>query len=131
MKKLFTLLACFLSLGFFSTATFAVTAEGTIDEVRICGTGLGGTDWRNAILFKLSTDQWFFSYANHSSGSNDYDSNFTYSHIMSAHSSRFKVKVNATENASDATSVFDCGVTPVAGLFNNNGDYISIIEFSE
>ena len=130
MKKITTLLIMLTSFLFFSTSALAVEAEGTIDEVRICGSGNGGTGWKNHVLFKLSTGQWFYSYANWAGVSHDYDGNFVYSHVMTAYSSRYKVKVKASH--APPAAGFDCGVGSVAaGLWDTSGDDIAITEYSQ
>lgn len=115
-----TILTCVLSLGFFSATTFAVEAEGTIDEIRGCGLG---NDWKHALFFKLSNGQWFSIFAKNQA--NDlYDDPYTFSLITTAYTSRLKVKVNFTHPGSTA-----CGLTSVAARGGNTNDYISLIEY--
>lgn len=127
MKKLTTLLTLLASFTFFSSSALAVEAEGTIDEVRVCGASSQG-NWINLTYFKLSTGQWFFILTNYLL--DDQDDNTTYSLVMTAYTSRYNVKVNANYKAGD-TAYNRCGVTPAAGLWSTEGDYIALKEYSE
>jgi hypothetical protein len=127
MKKLTTLLTLLASFIFFSSSVLAVEAEGTIDEVRVCGAGNG--TWVNFTYFKLSTNQWFFILTNFGP-SGDYDDNSAMSLVMTAYASRYKVKVNANYSVGDAAYNL-CGVMPAGGLWNVKGDYIALKEYSE
>jgi hypothetical protein len=127
MKKLTALLTLLASFTFFSSSVLAVEAEGTIDEVRVCGAK--NKNWINFTYFKLSSGQWFFILTNYAAASS-HDDNAAMSLVMNAYSSRYKVKVNANYKAGDA-SYNRCGVEPVAGLWNTEGDYIALIEYSQ
>jgi hypothetical protein len=131
MKKLTTLLMMLTSITFFSTSALAAEGEGTVDEVRVCTTG-SYPGWINFTYFKLSDGQWFVFHNNFggTASNSDIDMNATYSLVMSAYASRYKVKVNANYPVPSA-SYTKCGITPVAGLWNVGGDYIALKEYSE
>lgn len=130
MEKIITVLTFLVSLSLFSTVTFAATGEGTIDEIKVCGTGSGYAQpgWKNLLFFKLSDDQWFVTPLNHALNDADNDNNATYSIIMTAYSSRYKVKVNANYNVSSSWYQ-PCGITAVGGLRHLVGDYIALKEY--
>ncbi|MFT7387959.1 MAG: hypothetical protein ACI8VC_001203 [Candidatus Endobugula sp.] len=127
MKKLTTLLILLASFTFFSTSVLAVEAEGTIDEVRVCGAS--ANNWVNVTYFKLSTGQWFFIHTNYKDVA-DRDDNASMSVVMTAYSSRYRVKVNVNHGIGNA-KYNRCGITPAAGLWDAEGDYIAITEYSQ
>lgn len=125
MKKVIAILSCVLSLSFFGSVALAAIGEGTVDQIRVCGAS--GVGWNSVTYFKLSDGQWFWVYSNHKY--DDRDSNDVMSVIMSAHASRYKVKVDFTETHSGSLS--RCGVNAVSGFNWQEGDYIAIIEYDQ
>jgi hypothetical protein len=110
------------SFTFFSSSALAVEAEGTIDEVRVCGAE--NSNWVNVTYFKLSTGQWFFIFTNFAKLA-AYNYNAAMSLVMTAYTGRYKVKVNANVHVGNA-AYNRCGVTAAAGLWDAEGDYIAL-----
>lgn len=122
------ILSCILSLGFFSSSTLAVEAEGTIEEVRVCS--LSVAHWRGVTYFKISDGTWFYILT-HSSEGTDSDDNASLSVVMTAYASRFKVKVRATATSSATMSQDRCGVSNANVFWGVDGDYIALKEYVE
>lgn len=126
MKKLILLLVSTLTIGIFSSSALAVEAEGTVDEIRVCG--FSYNSWRNLTYFKLSSGDWFYILTNDTA--NPADDNATLSVVMSAYASRYKVKVNANWTHHPYSNE-RCGISGAVGFWNNDGDYIALKEYSE
>lgn len=128
MKQLISILACALTLGFFSAPTLALEAEGTIDEIRVCS--LNHVGWRNLVYVKLSTGDWFWILGNERDS--DGDDNMSFSIINTAYAARYKVKVKASWISGAAPfSDTRCGISGAPGFWHLNGDYIALKEYSE
>lgn len=119
-----TLIAVF-SLTMFSFNSLAAVGEGTINEIRVCGATSSGVN--SMTYFKLSDGQWFWIHTDFPSG--DQDGNDVMSVILSAHAARYKVKVNLTQQHAGHSA--RCNTNAVAGYAWSEGDFISIVEFSE
>jgi hypothetical protein len=81
------------------------------------------------LLMVVASFIFFSSAVFAAEGEGTIDMNTTYSLVMSAYSSRYKVKVNA--NYPVSSSYIKCGIAPVAGLWTRDGDYIALKEYSK
>lgn len=123
MKKLAALLAMLASFTFFSSSALAVEVEGTVDEVRVC---LSNSQyWSHYTFVKFSDGQWI-SFSTNYGVNGDYDDNASFSLIMTAYASRYKVKVKATGHQTTL-----CGITSAAGFHNTKDDYVALTEYSQ
>lgn len=123
MKKITLILIALL----FSPLSFAEYAKGTIEEVKICGTGnTGSYRWIRTLQFKVD-NKWFGTYADNffsGGGSTDLDNNQTTSLVMMAYAQNLVIEINATDIWSSIHKV--CG-SETGHIFDDNaGDYIKL-----
>ncbi len=122
-----SILIAIFSLALINSPAMALETEGTVEEIRVCGSGINPSSWVNFTYVRMSDGSWFHLYTN--SGAGDFDDNQSYSLVMSAYVSNLKVKVKATTPVSGA-SVPSCGLTtkPTVGFRSKNGDYIALVK---
>ena len=119
MKKIGFLLLTLI----FSPLSYALDAKGTIDEIKICGTGIKG--WIRTLQFKID-NKWFGTYSdyNYGVGSTDHDDDQSTSLIMMAYAQNAVVDVRFTTAWGSAHN--KCGVSQGATFRGNAGDYIKL-----
>lgn len=121
MKKIGFLLLTLI----FSPLSYALDAKGTIDEIKICGTGHTKTPrWIRTLQFKID-NKWFGTYSEyHNRDSSDYDNDQTTSLLMMAYAQNSIVEIRATDRWSDNHN--KCGITEGGVFHDNAGDYIKL-----
>ncbi len=123
MKKLALIFLLITPLTVFSSISSAVEVEGTIQEIRVCARATKA--WTHMTMLKMSGGEWVGMYSNYGQSA-DYDLNHSFSLLMSAYTSRLKVKLSGTYPPQT-----HCGITPVMVIGNNTNNYVAIIEYNQ
>lgn len=115
-------------LVFTSPFSYALQAQGVIEEIRVCGyANTGGNRWTRSLQFKVN-GLWFAILADYSGSSVNYfehDNSLTASLVMMAYSQQKVVEVNATDAWNSNFS--NCGASSSGAVFHDNpGDYIRL-----
>ncbi|MGF1763860.1 hypothetical protein [Aliivibrio kagoshimensis] len=113
----------FLLLMLFSTTVNAEYQKGTIDKIRMCGTGESG--WIRTVQFQIN-GKWFGTYADHhyGAGGTSYDNNQTTSMLFMAFSQAKVVEINA--NGGWDKYFTKCGQANGITFHGRGGDYIQL-----
>lgn len=127
--KTFLLSFVLLSTALLSVGSYAQSASGIVQEVKICGADNNPSSdnrWVRVVAFRIE-DKWFGIWHDRHGKSRDmfdYDNNGTFSLIMMAFSQSLQVNVRATDVWN---SKFE-QCAPAGHIFHDNpGDYIHII----
>lgn len=118
----FTILLLLVSL--FSFPSFAQSASGTVQEVKMCGAdNNSGTRWARIFTFKID-GKWFGIWQDRYGDVPDYDNNSSLSLIMMAFSQSLTVNIKATDKWHGK---FEKCAQSGAIFHDNPGDYIHIL----
>jgi hypothetical protein len=100
----------------------ALDGQGTVEQIKICGTGSGA--WLNYLFFRLSDGSWFGLYGHYYNGSSAQSATDTTasSAVYFAMASKIPLKVRATYS-----NITGCGIT-AAMFWQTQDNYIQIGE---
>ncbi|MBL4830981.1 MAG: hypothetical protein JKY55_13990 [Aliivibrio sp.] len=109
-----------------ASSAYAGYEKGTVDVLRMCGTGnTSSNGWIRTLQFKVN-GKWFGTYAdyNYSAGSTDYDNSQTTSLVLMAYAQKEVVEVNFTRKWSGEFT--KCGNETGNVFYGEAGDYIQL-----
>ena len=113
-----------LSLILCVTSSQAAEEVGIIEKIRICGTGVTGSDWKRTLQFRIN-GTWFGTYADYyNSSATDYNNELATSVVLLAYSQSKPVHIKATHAWSEFFT--PCGIDSGYVFHSNSGDFIGL-----